>query len=174
MKNFYLLIAAIIVCACGGESHNSEEPTVEEKVASALAKYFETQALDCSVVSVECLDTLYEAMPKNDPIYVELMHKSDSAGKAELEETLRNMKKENYIMHTTLGASSAYWNVAMEYKRQYKGPVESYVYRCIVKSSSYELKKDVEGLLYLVDTAYTKVVSVPIDYIELRELSTLY
>ena len=175
MRRLVLLCLVLAsICSCGGAG-NGKEKTPDEKVADLLRAYFEKQALDCSVASVHAVDTLYEPMPEDDPVYVELMHKSDSASAAEIAAVMDDIRNGRVTGPMDPHNNSLHFiEEAMLYKREYKGPVDSYVYRCIVKSSSYDLKKDVEGRLYLVDSAYTKVTPVPKEYIELRELSSLY
>lgn len=170
----FLLLVAVTVCSCSGAG-NGKEKTSDEKVADLLRAYFEKQALDCSVASVHAIDTLYEPMPKDDPVYVELMHKGDSASAAEIAAVMEDIRAGRITGPMDPHNNSyRFFEEARNYRAQYKGAIESYVYRCIVKSSSYELKKDVEGRLYLVDSAYTKVAPVPKEYIEVRELSSLY
>jgi len=165
MRKFYLLVAALAVCACGGGSHEAKELTPEEQVASAFTKYFEVKALDCSVVSVQCLDTLYEAMPEDDPVFLRYMKEHDDR------EKYRQIRR----LHGPVPPKDfTYRDSAILYRRNYKGPIESYLYKCVVRSDSYDLKKDVESACYLIDSTHTQVISaVGSDYLEVLEMVKL-
>lgn len=156
MKKILFLAAVATVCACGGRSNEVKELTIEEQVETVLTQYFETKALDCSVVSVQCIDTLYEAMPEDDPVFLRYMKKH---GDREIRRLSGHLEFKDYT----------YVDSALAYKRSYRGPIEAFVYKCIVRSSSYEMKKDLEGALYLVDTTRTQIRVVDGNYLERLE-----
>lgn len=160
MKKILFLAAVATVCACGGRSNEVKELTIEEQVEAVLTQYFETKALDCSVVSVQCIDTLYEAMPKDDPVFLRYMKKHDDREKMR---QIRRLSGHREFKDYT------YVDSAIAYMRSYRGPIEALVYKCIVRSSSYEMKKDLEDALYLVDTTRTQVRVVDGNYLERLE-----
>ena len=161
MKKIILILAVVSINACGSGPKEAKKLTPEEQVAAALTKYFEAKALDCSVASVHCIDTLYEAMPEDDPVFSRYLKEHDD----------REKKRQLRRLHGPVDPMDrTYLDSAIIYRRNYKGPVESYLYKCVVRSESYELKKDVEGVLYLIDTSRAQVMrAVESDYLEVLE-----
>lgn len=167
MKKILFLAAVATVCACGGRSNEVKELTIEEQVEAVLTHYFETKAIDCSVVSVQCVDTLYGAMPEDDPHYLALAAKRDSL-KAISDNSKALSLRSGYNQSESLRKKAindkvAVWDAETEmvdYKIDYKGTIEAYLYSVIVKSDSYELKKDVEKLWYSLSADHSKLLGV--------------
>ena len=87
-------------------------------------------------------------MPETDPVFLGYLAKHDS------------------IVRSSYYAARNYLDSAALYKRSYRGRIESYLYRAVVKSDQYDLKLDVESYLYQVDSAMTSLRQVPADYLE--------
>lgn len=165
----FLCLAVLALCSCGRSGNQAPQ----ERVEGLFREYFKEAALDCRLVSVRAVDTLYAMMPADDSVYLELMHKSDSASRAELEVYISEgvprfpEKREG-------APSSVFRQQAQDYRKNYKGELEAYVFRCVVESSNYELKKDVEGLVYLVAPDLSRFRPVPPDYLDQHRTLYLY
>ena len=166
-------MAVIALFSCGPQ----QPRTQNEIVMDLFSQQFDSLAYDCEVVSVALIDTLFAKMPKDDPCYLELTAKRDSLQKVSDASWEKWRRSHNRSTNSTLykkftGASDAVFNTEKEikaYMRNYRASIDVYVYKIIVKSDSYELKRDVEGALYLVDTSLTRVRAVPSDYLEQLE-----
>ena len=170
MKKIILILLAVIACSCDAQK---DKKTQDEIVADLISHQFDSLAFNCEVVSVALVDSIFAKMPKDDSIYREM--------EMELERlsNIRSERLNDYILSdemesfesilNTLPSTDSIVTAMRNYKKNYRGPLEKYVYRIIVQSDSYELKKDVEGYLYLIDTTLTRVRAVPSDYLRLLE-----
>ena len=173
MRRLVLLTAVIALFSCGPQ----QPRTQNEIVTDLFGQQFDSLAYDCKVVSVALIDTLFAKMPKNDPHYLELIAKRDSLQKVSDAAWKKWIRSHDRSLNSTIykkftDASDAVSNTEKEikgYMRNYRASIDVYVYKIIVKSDSYELKRDVEGALYLVDTSLTRVRAVPSDYLEQLE-----
>lgn len=178
MRRLVLLTAVIALFSCGPQ----QPRTQNEIVTDLFGQQFDSLAYDCEVVSVALIDTLFAKMPKNDPHYLELIAKRDSLQKVSDAALKKWIRSHDRSLNSTIykkftDASDAVSNTEKEikgYMRNYRASIDVYVYKIIVKSDSYELKRDVEEALYLIDTSLTRVRAVPSDYLDqlerLREL----
>lgn len=164
----FFCLAVLSVCSCG----RSGMQTPQERVEALFREYFKEAALDCRLVSVHAVDTLYAMMPADDSVYLELMHKSDSASQAERYVETGGVRR--FAEKCEGAPSSVFRQQALEYRKNYKGALEAYVYRCAVESSNYELKKDVEALVYLVEPDLSRFRPVPQSYLDQRRTLYLY
>lgn len=164
----FLCLAVLSVCSCG----RSGKQTPQERVGALFREYFKEAALDCRLVSVHAVDTLYALMPADDSVYLELMHRSDSASQAERYVETGGVRR--FAEKREGAPSSVFRQQALEYRKNYKGELEAYVYRCVVESSNYELKKDVEALVYLVEPDLSRFRPVPQSYLDQRRTLYLY
>lgn len=161
MKKIILTIAVVTIYACGSGPKEAKELTPDEQAAAAMTKYFETKALDCSVASVHCIDTLYEAMPEDDPVFSRYMKEHDD----------REKKRQLRRLHGPVAPMDrTYLDSAIMYRRNYQGAPILYIYECVVRSNSYDMKKDLEGVRYCIDTAFSSVHEIPANYRELLDM----
>lgn len=164
-------MTVIALCSCGSKGSRTQG----EVVTDLISHQFDSLAYNCEVVSVVLVDTLFGNMPANDSTYMamEKEYTRLSNLRSKLIDDYVSGKRKRFELDELPSTDSILVQMR-NYKRGYKGPLEAYVYKIIVKSDSYDLKKDVEGFLYLIDTTLTRVRAVPSDYIEqlerLREL----
>lgn len=156
MKKFlYTIFAAALLASCA--------KTQDERVADLISHRFDSLALNCELVSVALVDTIYQQMPATDPVYLRTIEICDSLRREEL--------RSNRYLHTdpinpqTVDAISR----LVEYMDQYEAPVEFYMYSVIVRSDEHEVKKEVESVVYLVDPDLRGVRTAPINYQDIRQ-----
>lgn len=174
MKKYIILLALAAILNSCGEGQN-KPMTQDDIVANVIRHQFDSLALNCELISLTQVDTLFKSMPDDDSVYLALANERERICGLILE------RFDKYKWGSEPTSDSDLWDsipdadsvlaLMREYKMNYKGPLEWHVYQVIVKSDSYELKKDIESRLYLVNPTLTRVHAVTPQYLQLREKS---
>lgn len=160
MKKFIVgLTAALVLVACAGG--DSGVKSQDEIVSGLITQYFEKKALDCSLVSLQTIDTLYRLIPEDDSVFLALKSHCDEV-RREMDAALDSRRDlSDTSWYNTFYEYDQARSKLLQYYDSYQGPILGYAYKCIVKSDIYELKKEVEDYIFVTDPELTRVSACP-------------